>query len=131
MELRSCWSSSCSNCRIGRQSAWMGEESFSEYIGCRSLSGSTLGKTVAKDGGSGVRRLLLTACPMPEGRECFFGMKTLLSFSDEDREKRQRHIKKGVKASMTLKQMAYSCGFLAKIIFLKKSQKSVDILKEA
>lgn len=76
-----------------------------------------------KDGGSGVRRLLLPACPMPEGRECFFGMKTLLSFSDEDREKRQRHIKKRVKASMTLKQMAYSCGFLAKIIFLKKSQK--------
>ena len=86
---------------------------------------------VAKDGGSGVRRLLLPACPMPEGRECFFGMKTLLSFSDEDREKRQRHIKKRVKASMTLKQMAYSCGFLAKIIFLKKSQKGVDILKEA
>lgn len=101
----------------------MGEESFSEYIGCRSLSGSTLGKTEAKDGGSGVRRAFLPARPMPEGRECFFGMKTLLSFSDEDREKKTKTQQKCVKASMTRKQMAYSCGFLAKIIFLKKSQK--------
>lgn len=39
--------------------------------------------------------------------------------------------KKCVKASMTPKQMAYSCGFLAKIIFLKNLKKGVDILKEA
>lgn len=78
------------------------------------MSGSTLGKTEAKDGGSGVRRAFLPARPMPEGRECFFGMKTLLSFSDEDREKRRRHIKKRVKASMTRKQMAYHADFWQK-----------------
>lgn len=88
-----------------------------------------------KDGGKGRRQRCAASsfdCVSDAGRKrMFFGMKTLLSFLDEDREKRQRHIKKRVKASMTLKQMAYSCGFLAKIIFLKKSQKGVDILKEA